>query len=124
MSVFLRGVITDDRLPLVSQLYVVGDAGDTSVQVILETGFTGMVVLPRQAATFGRFTPSGYESFELADGSIVREELFSGHVRIGRRRLEVVVSFTDSKVGLIGMALIEGRRASFNLKTHQFKVYE
>jgi predicted aspartyl protease len=124
MSIFLRGIITDDRLPLVSDFHVVGDEHDTPVQIILDTGFSGMVVLPRLMQTLGRFTPSGYASFELADGTIVHEELFSGTVRTGRRRLEVVVSFTDSRIGLIGMALIEGKRASFNLKSRTFKVYD
>ena len=124
MSIFLRGIITDDRLALVSDFYVVGAEQDALVPVILDTGFSGMVVLPRSTRSSGQFTSSGYASFELADGTIVREELFSGPVRIGRKRLEVVVSFTDSRVGLIGMALIEGKRASFNLKTRQFKVFD
>lgn len=124
MSIFLRGVITADRLPLVNDFHVVGDERDTPVQAILDIGFSGMVVLPRAMQAAGRFTPSGVASFELADGTIVQEELFSGVVRIGRRRLEVVVSFTESHLGLIGLALIEGKRASFNLKTRLFKVYD
>ncbi len=124
MSVFVRGIITDDRLPLVSDFYVVGAHQDTAVQAILDTGFSGMVVLPRSVFALGQFTSSGYASFELADGSLVREELFSGRVRISQRQLDVVVSFTNSRIGLIGMALIEGKRASFNLKTRQFKVFD
>jgi predicted aspartyl protease len=124
MSTFLRGFITDERLPLVSDFYVIGVEQDTSVQVILDTGFSGMVVLPRTTRPLGQFTPSGVTAFELADGTIVREELFSGLVRIGHRRLEVVVSFTESRIGLIGMALIEGKRASLNLKSRKFTVYD
>ena len=124
MSVFLRGLITDDRLPLVSDFYVVGAEQDAPVQAILDTGFSGMVVLPRSMQPLGQFTSSGYASFELADGTIVREELFSGAVRIGRKRLEVVGSFTEARIGLIGMAMIEGKRATFNLKTHQFTVVD
>ena len=124
MSVFLHGLITDDRLPLVSDFYVVGAEQDTPVQAILDTGFSGMVVLPRSTQPLGQFTSSGYASFELADGTLVREELFSGMVRLGRKQLQVVISFTDSRIGLIGMALIEGKRATFNLKTHRFTVVD
>jgi predicted aspartyl protease len=124
MSVFLRGTITADRLPLIDNFYVVGVEHDTPVQMILDTGFSGMVVLPRPMSTVGQFTPSGYASFELADEQIAHEELFSGAVRIGRKGLEVVVSFTTSQIGLIGMALIEGKRATFNLKTRTFAVYD
>jgi predicted aspartyl protease len=123
MSVFLRGTITADRLPLIDDFFVVGAEQDTPVQMILDTGFSGMVVLPRSLQPLGQFTSSGYASFELADGTIVHEELFSGAVRIGRKRLKVVVSFTNSQIGLIGMALIEGKRATFNLKTRTFAVY-
>jgi predicted aspartyl protease len=124
MSVFLRGVITADRLPLVNDFHVVGDEHDTRVPALLDTGLSGMVVLPRAMQAKGRFTPSGVAAFELADGTIVHEEMFSGVVRIGRRRLDVVVSFTEAHLGLIGLALIEGKRASFNLKTRLFKVYD
>ena len=124
MSVFLRVTITADRLPLIDDFYVVGAGQDTPVQMILDTGFSGMVVLPRSIRPLGQFTSSGYASFELADGTIVHEELFSGAVRIGHKRLEVVVSFTHSQIGLIGMALIEGKRATFNLKTRTFAVYD
>ncbi len=124
MSVFLRGTITADRLPLIDSFYVVGIEQDAPVQMILDTGFSGMVVLPRSIRPLGQFTSSGYASFELADGTIVHEELFSGTVRIGRKRLEAVVSFTHSQIGLIGMALIEGKRATFNLKTRLFAVYD
>jgi predicted aspartyl protease len=124
MSVFLRGLITDDRLPLVSDFHVVGATRDIPVQMILDTGFSGMIVLPRPMQAEGRFTPSGYAAFELADGQIVHEELFSGRVRLGRRQLEIVASFTDSRLGLIGMAFIEGKRASFNLKSRKFTVYD
>ncbi len=124
MSAFLRGIITADRLPLIDDFYVVGVEQDAPVQMILDTGFSGMVVLPRSIRPLGQFTSSGYASFELADGTIVHEELFSGTVRIGRKRLEAVVSFTHSQIGLIGMALIEGKRATFNLKTRLFAVYD
>jgi predicted aspartyl protease len=123
MSVFLRGTITADRLPLIDDFHIVGVEQDIPVKMILDTGFSGMVVLPRSVQAQGQFTSSGYASFELADGRIVTEELFSGMVRIGRKRLEVVVSFTDSQIGLIGMALIEGKRATFNLKTRKVAVY-
>jgi hypothetical protein len=43
MSVFLRGTITADRLPLIDNFYIVGVEHDTPVQMILDTGFSGMV---------------------------------------------------------------------------------
>ena len=124
MTVFLRGIITDERLPLVSDFFLVGETEDIPVQAILDTGFTGMVVLPRALRPFGHFIPSGIERYELADGAIVSEELFIGTVRLGKKKVPVVTSFTNSDWGLIGMALIDGKRATFNLKTHTFRVVD
>ena len=124
MTVFLRGLITDDRRPLVSDLFVVGQAHDVPVQAILDTGFSGMVVLPRAVQPLGQFVSSGFERYELADGRIVSEELFTGTIRLGRRTVPVVVSFTDADTGLICMALIEGKRAIFDLKKHTLRVLD
>lgn len=78
----------------------------------------------RALQPLGDFVPSGIERYELADGSVVSEELFTVTVRLGKRTIPVVASLTDSKLGLIGMALIDGKRAIFNLKTHTFRVVD
>jgi hypothetical protein len=57
-------------------------------------------------------------------GSPISATNISGAVRIGRRRPQVVVSFTNSQIGLVGIALMEGKRATFNLKTSKFTVYD
>jgi len=124
MTVFLRGVVTADRLPLVSDFFLVGKAQDIPVQAILDTGFTGMVVLPRALQPLGDFVPSGIERYELADGAVVSEELFTVTIRLGKQTMPVVASLTDSKLGLIGMALIDGKRAIFDLKRHIFRVLD
>ena len=83
-----------------------------------------MVVLPRTLQPLGHFVPSGIERYELADGSVVSEELFTVTIRLGKQTMPVVASLTDSKLGLIGMALIDGKRAIFDLKRHTFKVLD
>ena len=124
MTVFLRGVISADRLPLVSDFFLAGAVEDIPVQAILDTGFTGMVVLPRSLQSLGDFVLSGIERYELADGAVVSEELFTVTIRLGQQAMPVVASLTDSKLGLIGMALIDGKRAIFDLKRHIFKVLD
>ena len=124
MTVFLRGVISADRLPLVSDFFLVGAVEDIPVQAILDTGFTGMVVLPRNLQSLGDFVLSGIERYELADGAVVSEELFTVTIRLGQQAMPVVASLTDSKLGLIGMALIDGKRDIFDLKRHIFKVLD
>ncbi len=124
MTVFLRGIVSAERLPLVSDFFLVGETEDIAVQAILDTGFTGMVVLPRALQPLGQFVPSGIERYELADGTVVSEELFTVTVRLGQRSIPVVASLTDSKFGLIGMALIDGKRATFDLKRHIFRVID
>jgi predicted aspartyl protease len=123
MTVFLRGVI-DQRMPLVSDFYVVGEAEDIPVTAILDTGFTGMVVLPRSLQALAPFVHYGFERYELADGQVINTELFKGRIRIGKHALDAVISFADTEVGTLGMELIEGKRAIFDVKRHIFRVLD
>lgn len=124
MSVFLRGLITPDYLPLVQKFFLVGPDGDVPVQAILDTGFSGMVILPRALQSMGAFELTGLTSYELADGAIISAELYKTTIRIGKRALSVETSFTDSELGMIGMAFIDGKRAIFNLKKRIFRVLD
>jgi len=124
MSVFLRGIITPDYLPTLREFFLVGPDGDIPVPAILDTGFSGMVVLPRSLRSIDAFEFTGITRYELADGAVISTELYKTTVRIGERAMSVETSFTDSALGMIGMALIDGKRAVFNLKNHTFRVFD
>lgn len=124
MTVFLRGIITPDYAPLVRDFYLVRESGELPVEAILDTGFSGQVILPRRIRPMGHFELVGATSYELASGEVVSVEMFKTVVRLGKRTLPVEISCTDSNVGLIGMELIDGKRASFNLKTRTFRVFD
>jgi len=82
MTVFLRGIITPEYLPLVHDFFVAGEAGDILVPAILDTGFSGMVVLPHAIRSAGRFEFSGVTRYELAN-----EDLHVQGIRVIPRRL-------------------------------------
>jgi predicted aspartyl protease len=124
MTVFLRGIITPDYVPLVNRFYVVTGAQDIPVAAILDTGFTGSVILPRKLLPLGQFELSGITRYELANGDVISEELYKTTIRLGKLKIPVVASFTDSDLGLIGMALIDGKRAIFDLRRYTFRVIE
>ena len=124
MTVFFRGRITPDFVPFVRDFFVVDTAGDIPVEAILDTGFSGQVVLPHSVRPLGQFELIGVTNYELASGEVIRVELFKAAIRLGRRRLSVDASFTDSNVGMIGMQLIDGKRAIFDLKRYAFRVLD
>jgi len=124
MSVFLRGIITPDYLPLVDKFFLVGPKEDIPVTAILDTGFSGTIVLPHALRSAGQFEFSGLARYELANGHIILVELYKTTIRIGKRTLAADISFTDSTLGMIGMAFIDGKRAIFDLQRHIFKVLE
>ena len=124
MTVFFRGRITPDYIPLVRDFFVMDAAGDIPVEAILDTGFSGQVILPRSVHPLGQFELIGVTNYELASGEVIRVELFKAAIRLGRRRLSVDASFTDSNVGMIGMQLIDGKRAIFDLKRYAFRVLD
>jgi predicted aspartyl protease len=124
MSVFLRGHITPEYLPIVEEFFLVGPQQDTPVEMILDTGFSGMVILPRRVQPLGTFELTGVTRYELADGTTIDTELYKTTIRIGQRPLTVDTSFTDSEPGMIGMALLAGKRAIFDLKRNTLRVQE
>ena len=126
MTVFFRGRITPDYIPLVRDFFVVDAAGDIPIEAILDTGFSGQVTLrvPRSVRPLGQFELIGVTNYELASGEVIRVELFKAAIRLGRRRLSVDASFTDSNVGMIGLQLIDGKRAIFDLKRYAFRVLD
>ena len=124
MTVFFRGSITPDYVPLVRDFFVAHEPDDIPVKAILDTGFSGQVILPREARPLGQFELIGVTNYELASGEVIRVELFKTTIRLGGHTLSVDVSFTDSNVGMIGMQLIDGKRAIFDLKRYTFRVLD
>jgi clan AA aspartic protease len=77
------------------------------VNVIIDTGYTGAISLPRKIIASMGMQRRGRRLAELADGRVVTFDYYSGFVKWHGRRVGVLV---DESPGdpLIGMKLMEG----------------
>ncbi len=116
----LRGRISrhEPTLParVLSHELHIGGAG--RIRIVLDTGFTGDLVLPRSVIRRLRTDRVGVERYELANGSVVKLPVHRATVVIGGRPTQVEVVPT-SGAGLIGMALLERTSRSVLLRLRE-----
>jgi clan AA aspartic protease len=85
------------------------------VKVVIDTGYTGSISLPRKTIAAMGMRRHGRRMAELADGRIVAFDYFAGSVTWHGRRTTVLV---DEAPGdpLIGMKLLEGSELNIRVK--------
>lgn len=120
---FLKGVITADLEPLLDRVYVRGKfKRKIPVKAILDTGFNGELALPQKNYRSYFLQPLGVKTFELANGQIVEQPIFMTFLIINGKIFPVEATLTASDIALVGMELIRGKIALFNLKTNKLFV--
>ena len=120
---FLKGHITKDLEPVLSDLFVLGKrGGKILIPAIMDTGFNGELALPLKFKSSCKLSPFGIKSFELANGHIVQQEVFLATLLIGEKTFPVEATLTRSSTALVGMELIRNRIAVFNLKTNKIEI--
>ena len=120
--ILLKGTIDDNLQPLVDDVFVVSEEGNVPVTVILDTGFNGECCLPARYKDKMTLQPVGTKTVELGDGSEITKEVYLGESLINYQPYFVEILFTDSEYGMLGMALLVNRVATFDLKEYTFKV--
>ncbi len=96
-------------------LKVAGLRGEVEIEAILDTGFNGQVCLPLSVAV-----PLGLElaytsQFELADGTLVQDELvFVGKAFWRGEYRDVEIVLTRSGEALLGTGLLEGAQVQLD----------
>jgi clan AA aspartic protease len=103
----LQGSI-DNRNQLWVPITVAGDHGQQTISALLDTGFTGELLLPLQIAVPLGLKLAGVAPYQLADGSISQQMLFSASVSWGTQTRPVTVSVLDVEDALIGGGLLHG----------------
>jgi len=76
------------------------------IAAVLDTGFSDYVCLSRANQRSMSLRPVGRMPYELADGSLVDEDVFLGEVTFDGRRQRVLVTLTNSADSLVGTALL------------------
>ncbi len=79
------------------------------IEAVVDTGFTGYLTLPSDAAASLGLPERGSETFVLADGSEAVLPVYRGEVLWHGRGLRIPVSQADGGA-LVGMSLLRGSR--------------
>lgn len=104
---YLQGSI-DSRNLLWVPITVLGEQGQQNISALLDTGFTGELLLPVQIAIPLGLKLAGVGSVQLADGSINQQMLFSASIKWGTRNRPVTVNVVMGGDALIGGGLLHG----------------
>ena len=113
----IQGKINQTGSPII-RITVRGSKDEVTVDGILDTGFNGFICLPIVVAV-----PLGLELIdvadsELADGTIVQDELvFAGKALWGSEFMDVEILLTKSTDTLIGTAILKNSDVRLNFRT-------
>jgi clan AA aspartic protease len=103
----ILGVVSDNREAIV-QLVLKGDEKKLrSIPVVVDTGYTGFLMLPRKVVLELAWRRVGSQTGILGDGSVKRFEVYLGTVIWDGVVKEIEVNISESEA-LIGMSLLDG----------------
>jgi len=119
---FLQGFINENLEPVVENIFLIGKEENIPFHAILDTGFNGMCCIPRKFAPYCELISLGLETFELADGTFVDQELYVGRILLNDVPYFVELTLTDADQALLGMQMLLDKIAIFNLKTMRVEV--
>ena len=109
----IRGRVSGNQQALVAVDIMDGDGRPQSVDVVLDTGFTGYLTLPSESISQLGLPSAGQRTFELANGELFDFQVYLGSVSWHGRPSDVLVLQSDS-VPLLGMALLWGSRITMD----------
>lgn len=87
-----------------------------AVDCLIDTGFSGGLVLPESYESQIKQGPIGYQEYELADGTIVLFTVYNLQVRYGKTTKRVSAFFTKSSEGLVGIEFLTGFKFVLDLR--------
>ncbi len=109
----IRGRVSGDQQALIAVDIIDGEGRPRSVEVVLDTGFTGYLTLPSESISQLGLAPAGQRTFELANGELFDFQVYLGSVSWHGRPNDVLVLQSDSDP-LLGMALLWGSRVTMD----------
>ena len=112
----IRGKVVGDQQALITIDIMDGKGLPRSVEVVLDTGFTGYLTLPTESIRRLALPFVGQRTFELANGELFEFQVHIGSVIWHGRPTDVLVLQSDS-VPLLGMTLLWGSRITIDAST-------
>ena len=101
----------------VIELEVIGLAQQAKIEAVLDTGFTGYLMLPSDLINHLRLQMIGTRNVILGDGSNVTLDLYRAKVLWHNVERIVYVLRSDAEL-LVGMSLLHGSRVTLDVVTN------
>jgi clan AA aspartic protease len=117
----IRGRVRAGLEPVIDLGLVQGDTV-TVIPAVIDTGFSGMLCLAERYLEQMALGFQFQERYELANGEIVRQDVFAGHVVFAGRTQEVEVITTASQDTLIGAALLQAYTLTIDYPNQQVRL--
>ena len=105
----IRGRVSGNQQALIAIDIMDGEGRPRSLEIVLDTGFTGYLTLPSESIRQLGLPSVGQRTFELANGELFDFQVYIGSVSWHGRPIDVLVLQSDS-VPLLGMTLLWGSR--------------
>jgi clan AA aspartic protease len=115
----VQGWLREDGQAVVELEVVRQDGSKRAVPAIIDTGFNGQVSLARRVIDELN-PPLTYEvtvEVELASGTVIEEDVYSGTIRFDGQEQTAEIIVTDSGDTLIGTGLLTGKVLLINFVT-------
>ena len=109
----IRGKVNVNQQALINVDFMDGEGRPRPLEVILDTGFTGYLSLPRESINQLGLSSVGQRTFELANGELFEFQVYLGSVSWHGRPSDVLILESDS-VPLLGMTLLWGSRVTMD----------
>ena len=111
----ITGSVSQDLEALIAVDVEDGNGASHSLEVVVDTGFTGYLVLPQAEISRLGLRFSGRRSVILASGEQSTVDAYAGIVSWHGRRRNVIVLESSSE-SLIGMSLLSGSRVTLDAR--------
>ena len=111
----ITGSVSQELEALIAVDVEDGNGASHSLEVVVDTGFTGYLVLPQAVISRLGLRFSGRRSVILASGEQSTVDAYAGIVSWHGRRRNVIVLESSSE-SLIGMSLLSGSRVTLDVR--------
>jgi len=103
-----KGFVNDDLEPVIEIGLIAGDRVERTFAII-DTGFNGYLCLAENLIDKIDLNYIGTDLFELGNGEVVENDVFSGGIIFDERECDVLVILSTSSDVLIGTSLLKAK---------------
>lgn len=114
----------DEKNQLWVAITVAGQHNQQTIPVLIDTGFTGELQLPLKVAVPLGLRLEGAAQYQLADGSMIKQMLFSASIVWGTTTRLVTLNVADTDTALMGGGLLHGYILLVDFEKKQLTIKE